>query len=456
MPRLSAARKVALSVLSERRRRDGRVRDLLRTSDAMAALDARDRALASRLALGATAAEGALDQVLRAYVKRPSSVEPRVRDALRLATFEACYLDTPASAVVSQGVELARFASPRAAGLANAVLRKVVSEARPRLDQARLRVEEGGRDAEDLALVSGLPRWLVERIDVARGADATRELALSQLEAAPVYVAPNRARHDESETLSLLRDAGLCPQPAGLPGAFELDTAAGLATSGLVTNVDVVVSDLAAQMVAHRAAPRPGQRVLEIGQGRGTKSILLENEALLTGGVATIVAVDSELFKVRIASRRMETAGLADSVSCYALDARQLASHDVPDAFKRPFDLVFIDAPCSGTGTMRRHPEIAWSLDEAALAGEGTLPLLQRQILDAAATRVAPGGRLVYATCSVLPEENERVIEAFLASDQGNSFELIPYTEEVPYLHTMPRRGGCDGHFCAVLQRRES
>jgi 16S rRNA (cytosine967-C5)-methyltransferase len=105
---------------------------------------------------------------------------------------------------------------------------------------------------------------------------------------------------------------------------------------------------------------------------------------------------------------------------------------------------------------MRRHPEIAWSLDEAALAGEGTLPLLQRQILDAAATRVAPGGRLVYATCSVLPEENEQVIEAFLASDQGNSFELIPYTEEVPYLQTMPRRGGCDGHFCAVLQRRES
>ena len=231
---------------------------------------------------------------------------------------------------------------------------------------------------------------------------------------------------------------------------------AGLAASGLVTNVDVVVSDLAAQMVAHRAAPRPGQRVLEIGQGRGTKSILLENEALLTGGVATIVAVDSELFKVRIASRRMETAGLADNVSCYVLDARQLASHDVPDAFKRPFDLVFIDAPCSGTGTMRRHPEIAWSLDEAALAGEGTLPLLQRQILDAAATRVAPGGRLVYATCSVLPEENERVIEAFLASDQGDSFELVSYTEEVPYLQTMPRRGGCDGHFCAVLQRRES
>ena len=156
-------------MLSERRRRDGRVRELLRTSEAMETLDARDRALASRLALGATSAEGTLDEVLKRYVKRPSSLEPRVRDALRLATFEALDLDTPASSVVSQGVELARHASPRAAGLANAVLRKVVAEARPQVAEARLRVEEGGADPADLALVAGLPRWLVTRVLEARG-----------------------------------------------------------------------------------------------------------------------------------------------------------------------------------------------------------------------------------------------------------------------------------------------
>ena len=453
MARLSPARKVALSLLSERRRRDGRVRELLRTSEAMETLDARDRALASRLALGATSAEGTLDEVLKRYVKRPSSLEPRVRDALRLATFEALYLDTPASAVVSQGVELARHASSRVAGLANAVLRKVVAEARPQVADVRLRVEKGGADPDDLALVSGLPSWLVVRVLETRGAEAARSFALAQLEPAPVYVTGNRVKHDDAETLSLLEEAGLRPQPTDLPGAFELGAPAGLASSGLVSNVDVVVSDLAAQTVAHRAAPRLGMRVLEVGQGRGTKSILLENEAQVAGGFAHIEAVDSEPFKVKVALRRMETAGIANYVASHALDARLLSSNDVPDTLEGPFDLVFIDAPCSGTGTMRRHPEIPWSLDEAALTDKGSLPELQRQILDAAATRVAAGGRLLYATCSVLPEENEQVIEAFLASEAGKQFVVVPQTEEAPYLQTIPQRGGCDGHFCAVLQK---
>ncbi len=446
MAKLSEARRVALAVLSERRRRNGRVRDLLRTSDAMAALDARDRSLASRLALGTVSAQGVLDEVLAAYVRRPSSLEPRVRDALRLASFEALYLETPDSVVVSQGVELVRSVVPRASGMANAVLRKVVSQERPKVEEAREAVSSGTSTFADLTLVSGLPAWLLQHIVETRGLQVACQMALAQLEPAPVYVASNRAKLSDEDAERLLEEAGLSPQPTMLPGSWVLETPAGLATAGLVQDTRVVVSDLAAQQVANMTAPSNGERLLEIGQGRGTKTILLQNAAQLNGGFADIEAVDSEAFKVRVATHRMESAGLSAHVSCHVLDARTLGGQKLPKSLEGPFDLVFIDAPCSGTGTMRRHPEIPWSLSPDALTGEGSLSELQLQILTAAATRVAAGGRLAYATCSVLPEENEQVIEAFLATDSGARFARSEM------LQTIPQIGSCDGHFCCVLR----
>ena len=180
MSTLSPARKVAASLLGECRRRNGRIRDIARDSSAAAALSPQDRALAYRLALGVTSACALLDELVDAHVRRPSSLEPRVRDALRMATFELCYLDTPSAAAVSQGVELVRSVAPRAAGLANAVLRRVSAQDVPRVAQARTRVAEGGSEVDDLALVSGLARWLVSRVHEERGADFARGLCLGR------------------------------------------------------------------------------------------------------------------------------------------------------------------------------------------------------------------------------------------------------------------------------------
>ena len=484
MAKVAPARRVALALVSEARRRAGRMRELMRSSEAFSALDARDRSLASRLALGCVAARGFLDAQVSARVRKPSSVEPRVRDALALACFELCYLDTPTSAVVSQGVELVRSVQPRAAGMANAVLRRMVAELLPSVKDARERVVAcgtGAQDApcptistEDLALVSALPSWLLARIVAAYGAPAACAFALGQLGPAPVYVAANRARHSADETQGLLVSAGLEPEETALPSSFVLGNVAPLASSGLVQAADVVVSDLAAQLVARIAAPAPGERVLEIGQGRGTKSLLLESVALERGGLAQIVGVDSEAFKTGLAQKRMAVAGLADRVRCVTFDACDLAGDDLPEALRGTFDLVFVDAPCSGTGTMRRHPEIAWSLDEAAVKRGGTLPTLQGALLSAAAAKVRPGGALVYATCSVLPEENAAMIDAFLSSGLGASFEVQSVsdaagvrtaspearalvrdaTDEHGFLQTLPRQGSCDGHFCARLVRR--
>ena len=428
MARLSPARRAALALLGERRRRDARARDLLRGAGALDKLDERDRGLATRLVLGVTAAEGALDALVDAHLRRSAHLEPRVRDALRLATFELVYLGTRSDVAVSQGVELVRSVAPRAAGLANAVLRRVAEKDVATVSAARERVAAGACDVSDLALVGALPEWLAERV-------GTR--ALSALAPAAPWVAVSRACRTEDEALALLADAGCEPEVGPLPGSVRLGAPSRLASSGLVERVVVIPCDLAAQEVALLAAPAPGERVLEVGQGRGTKTLLLENAAIAAGGPCEITAVEVSPRKSALARRRMEAAGVAEHVRCVCADGRAL-----PEDLGT-FDLVFLDAPCTGTGTLSRHPEIAWSLAPSAPA---ELAALQADLLAAAAARVAPGGRLLYATCSVLTEENEGVIQGFLASDAGAGFELVRAgLTEVP--------GGSDTHFHALLAR---
>ena len=434
MARLSAARRAALALAGERRRRGARARDFLRGADALSELDERDRGLAVRLVMGVTAAEGTLDALIDSHVQKGGAskktrLEPRVRDALRIAVFELVYLGTRPDVAVSQGVELVRSVAPRAAGLANAVLRRVAEKDVALVADARARVESGAFDAHDLALVGALPLWLAERV-------GTR--ALTALVPAAPWVATNDTKGQPLRII--LEEAGCEPEAGPLPRSYRLGAPSRLAPSGLVERVEVIPCDLAAQEVALACAPAPGERVLEVGQGRGTKTLLLQNAAIAAGGPCEITAVEVSPRKSKLASRRMEAAGLAEYVRCVCADGRAL-----PDDLGT-FDLVFLDAPCTGTGTLSRHPEIAWSLEPSAPA---ELSALQAELLASAAAHVAPGGRLVYATCSVLAEENDAVIAAFLASPSGAGFELVRSgLTEVP--------GGSDTHFHALLRRAQA
>ena len=189
MARATDARRRALALLGERRRRDARARDLLRASSELDALTERDRAFATRLVLGATAAEGALDHFLDGHLRRGARLEPRVSDALRLSSFELLYLDGRADVCVSQGVELVRGVAPRAAGLANAVLRRVAEVDVAAVAAARRRVSDGVFDAGDLALVGALPTWLCERALESLGDADAAAWARGALEPAGAWVA---------------------------------------------------------------------------------------------------------------------------------------------------------------------------------------------------------------------------------------------------------------------------
>ena len=465
--KLSPARRVTLSVLDEARRRDAYVRDLLDASAGVSALDVRDAGLARRLALGVTAAQGCLDELLDCFLAKPKKVAPRVRIALRITAFELLYLGTAAEVAVSQGVELARVAMPSAAGLANAVLRKVAAESASFF--AAEDMPESERRLTAAARCAGLPLWLACEIEASRGAEAAASLFAAELDPAPV--AAFAGTSPEAITSFVSVQDGLAAQVAPHPGfVFPVDVREERIRRLLASGA-VVIADERAQLIAS-AATRSGS-CLEIGAGRGTKTYIMTSQAVRAAYGHSHIALDLYEGKCRQNLERLRKAGISD-VRAVAGDAcdldTALAPLDAEAGERRLFDTVFVDAPCSGTGTMRRHPEIPWrlTLQDVNL----NLPQLQLAMLQQAAMRVAPSGELLYATCSVLKQENEAVIDAFLASQQGMHFTLAPVSEAEIFSHpsfasaakaikahesdrgllqTIPAPASFDGHFCARL-----
>ena len=170
----------------------------------------------------------------------------------------------------------------------------------------------------------------------------------------------------------------------------------------------------------------------------------------------------------------MKAAGLTDQVTSLMFDATQFASPEIPEELNQGFEVVFIDAPCSGLGTLRRHPEIAWNLSANSLYDGGELTVLQTKLLRSCSSRVEVGGYLIYATCSLSNSENQQVVEDFLASSEGFDFEvqdlhecpartnLIPEAQEFldtcitpeGFLQTAFASADCDAHFMAVFKRK--
>ena len=432
MAKLAPARAAALDLAAQCRRKHARMRDFLRTSHKMDVLGEKDRALAMRLLLGSVSAVGELDRVLASYLPKRRHLEPKLRDALRLAAFEILYLHTPKHVAVSQGVEMARRASAQATGLANAILRRIAADVSPRVDEARARLHAGNdeRLLEDLAHVSGQPNWLCQKLVASMGVSVATPLLLHVLEPAPVYVALREGlSHDVLSAFD--------PHASVAPQSFFLESPAGLAASDLVAHAKVLPADISSQLVALLALSGREKTLLEIGQGRGTKTILLQQNAALLNHALYITAIDIDPQKVETARKRLVEAVVDNQVTSVVFNAAELgareASGELPGELAHTFDTVFIDAPCSGAGTLRRHPEIGWSLDEDAVCSDGILPKVQKDILAAASRKVAARGTLVYATCSPLYEEDEAVVEAFLATEEGSSFEPEDITESTAF-----------------------
>lgn len=407
--------------------------------------DERDRALAGEIVAGTLRWQGAFDHLIEAFSRRGlARFDPEVVDVLRLTMFQLLHLDrVPASAAVNDAVNLVRSAGKRsAAPLVNAVLRRVSRERRA-LPLPRREPRDRGAALDYLSVTLSHPRWLTTRWLDRYGFDAAEAWCRFDNEPAPLTLRANRLRGTRDAVADRLRAAGVRTRPTrfapdGLVVEHGNPLLTDLATEGLFA-----VQDEASQLVAVAVGAEPGERLLDACAAPGGKATAL---AASVGAGGLVVAADVRPRRVRL---------LADTVRAFGAGRVRIVHADAAGRlpFGDVFDRVLVDAPCSGLGTLRRDPDIRWRRTGDEL---GRLAAAQVRMLAAAGAVVRPGGRLVYATCSSEPEENEAVVARFL---EGSPFRAEPLrmpvlsevVNEQGHLRTDPVRHGLEAFFAAVL-----
>lgn len=439
-PSTSPARRAAFDILL-RVETEGAYASVLIASLPNTSLSPEDRALAHEITLGVLRWQRWLDYFIERYAARPiSGLDVQVVIALRMGFYQLRFLTrVPQSAAVNESVNLVKESGVRSAsGFVNAVLRKAL---RNPGDEAGADIREPWQRA---SVEVSHPEWMLRRWSASLGETEARALALANNAAPATAFRVNTLRAAEDETIAALQAQGVTARASRfVPGAFIVEQGAG-AIAGAAEQGLIYVQDEASQLVSFLLDAQPGERVLDLCAAPGSKS---SHIAALTQDKAWIVACDVHSHRLTSLAATCHRLGV-HSVDAVAVDAtRELAFAD--DAPK--FDRVLIDAPCTGTGTLRRNPEIKWRLtpdDIARLAG------VQLDLLTVAASRVREGGRLVYSTCSIEREENEEVIGRFLERNQSlrliepNAAELV--TPE-GFVRTFPHRHEMDGFFVAML-----
>jgi len=368
---------------------------------ARAGLDDRDRRLASELVYGVLRHRARIDHALGAYADLRRT-PPRVVTALRVAAYQLLFLDrVPAYAAVDDAVAAARGAGgQKLAGFVNAVLRKLDKQREPALPvDARERIE----------IEHSLPRWIVDELAAAlTGPAGTDDAVLAERAAAFAQPAPMVARVNTRRTtrdalIAELREVGVTATPLEIaPSALVLDGLGDPAKNASFLAGRWTVQDTGAQLVGHTAAPHAGQRILDACAGVGGKSTHL---AELTDDAATIDAADLNQTKLGLLAETAARLGLTSirRHACDLIDPRA----PLADAY----DLIVLDAPCSGLGVLRRHPDAKWRLSPADVP---RLADLQRRLLDAIVPRLAPGGTLVYSVCTFTRAEGPEQVAALV------------------------------------------
>jgi 16S rRNA (cytosine967-C5)-methyltransferase len=449
---VAPARRAALTVLRRVRERGAFGPEALDAVLRAGGLSAQDTALATRLTYGTLQTLGILDEALDSLLTHPNAVEPEVRDALRLAAYEILFARTPARAAVNEGVEAVKAVRTQAAGMANAVLRRLaaLSPSFPWGDPEA--------DDEALARATAHPRWIVDLWMRELGRERAAEALRADLEPAPLYLWHVPFKGSVVEALDTLVTDGAQPVMDAPAGCIRAQNAQAAVRGRAVGEGRVLVTDAAAQLAALACGAHPGGVVVDIAAGRGTKTVQLQALAVAAGEQAAVYALDLHRFKMDVASRRMRDLGVP-GVTTVVGDATDVSAIEgLPAAGTA--DAVLLDAPCTGLGALRRRPEKRWRV---AAEDGARLAVLQASMLAQAASLVSVGGRVVYSTCTVDRTENQDVVSAFLEQADG-AFETADISGAVPdawvkdigaegWFQSVQSPGGPDGHFVAALTR---
>jgi len=436
-------REKALEILC--RVEDGLFADTL-LDQARQAFDTRDNAFILELVYGTLRNRSLLDWTLNQLSAQPiGKTDAWTRNIVRLGAYQLLFLDrVPASAAVNTAAELAKTYGKKH-GYVNGLLRN--------LDRKRSAISYGGPEnsASRLGVLYSHPQWLVKRWLARYGFESTEALLRRNNEPAPLVIRTNTLKTTREElTAALLAEGVEARKTVYSPTGLALLSSPGIRSLAAYEQGWFIVQDEAAQLVSLMLAPATGASVLDACAAPGGKSTHL---AELMKNQGAIVALESD--RARIARIRENSSRLGTTIIAPALgDAERYKSGS--------FDGILIDAPCSGLGVLRRHPDGRWTKNEGSIKERaGT----QQRILSHCAQLLKPGGALVYATCTTEPEENEDIINAFLAG-AGTDFVLAdsrPFlagraselVDDKGFFRTHLNDQGMDGFFGARLVKKE-
>jgi len=459
------ARDIAFEALAAIEERPVFVRTVLDELCAAFDVDSRERGLALEIAAGVTRRRATLDALLAPHLRAPGGrIEPRLRTVLRMGVYQLVFLATPPHAAVFEMVELARRQQPRWTRLVNGVLRAVqrdlTGDSAPRpqsnaVPVCSLNVTSDGTGqtvsttyrtlnsvpfpslesdaARHIAAAFSLPEWLATRWEQRLGREELLRLAAWFATPGGVALRVNPLRATRDAVLEQLRTAGALATAGD--GEFSIRLAEHARIEQLPGFADgrFSVQDESSQAAAALLDPQPGQRVLDLCAAPGGKSAALAERMQNRGAV---IAADTDATRVALIGRGTGRLGLT-------IIEPVVVSADSSDLPAGPFDRVLVDVPCSNTGVLGKRPEARWRISESGIA---ELVALQLHLLNAALQRLAVGGRLVYSTCSIEPEENDQVVRRALGQRSG--FELL--REQ----HHAPGRPG-DGGYQALIKREQ-
>jgi len=438
--RISHARTAAFDILLRVNGENAYASELLHSAH-YHSLSPADHGLTTEIVMGVLRWRSRVDEAIAKASSQPlQKLDPEVLEALRIAAYQLFYLDRiPARAAINESVELVKRARKKsAAPFVNAVLRKLAKT--PAEPPAHL-----ADPADDLARHLAHPRWLVERWISQYGAEAAGAICAYDQQLPPTAI---RLRGPAAE--QELRDAGVTLSSGALLLSARIVGGGEITRTAAFREGRVVIQDEASQLVA--ALVGRGARILDCCCAPGGKTSILAD----ANPRSPILAVELHPHRARLTRKLVGQ----KNVRVISADVRRLPVSSA-------FDRVLVDVPCSGSGTLARNPEIKWRLKPEDLAD---LQLRQVAILDSALRQVAPGGRLVYSSCSLEREENQDVVERALARNQNirvvdvhAELENLRRTGELvstdvnslaagSYLRTVPGIHRCDGFFAAILE----
>lgn len=369
-------------------------------------------------------------------------MKPRLKNVLRLGLYELLFMGgTPDYATINEAVDLIKYSLGSKAGdLVNAILRNIQRDIKnlPKpafKDRTKL-----------IATTFSHPEWMVKRWVKRFGEREAFQLMQANNQRPNYYVRVNNLRTKTSNFKLRMEKLDIeFEESEWLPGYFKVDSVAPFISKGLLKKGICLVQDIAAGFAPTILEPMPNETIYDLCAAPGTKSIVMSDMMEATG---SITAVD-------VNPSRLEL--LAQSAMDYHAENIKIRQDDVRELNLKLADGVLLDAPCTGTGVLSKRADLRWKRTEEEL--ENSIKL-QEELLDEAANHVTRGGRLVYSTCSIEPEENWEQIQKFL--DKYDNYELESLEEFLPEevlvedgfaYQTLPHKHGCDGHFGVRMKR---